>query len=93
MVTKGRTVEKQALAAAAEFCGGQTKLADALTAALGKTVSQQWVWSVINRPAPIPPEWCLALERITGGAFTRHQFRPDLYPRDESDVAPLRASA
>jgi DNA-binding transcriptional regulator YdaS (Cro superfamily) len=74
--------EKQALSDAAEVLGGQTKLAEALTTALGRPVSQQWVWNVINRPQPVPPEWCLPLERICEGQVSRHQLRPDLYPQE-----------
>jgi DNA-binding transcriptional regulator YdaS (Cro superfamily) len=28
-------------------------------------------------------EWCIPIERATGGKVTRHQLRPDLYPNDE----------
>jgi DNA-binding transcriptional regulator YdaS (Cro superfamily) len=75
-------LREKALKAAAEHIGGQTALAEALTRELGSPVSQQWVWSIIHRSKQVPGEWCLALERVTGGVFTRHMFRPDLYPAE-----------
>lgn len=78
---------KQRLIEAATKAGGQTKLADALTAECGKRVSQQWIWNVINRDQDVPPEWCLPIERITEGEISRHDLRPDLYPVEERSAA------
>ena len=47
-------------------------------------VSPQAVSEILRRGRRVPAEWCLALEQATGGAVTRHDLRPDLYPRDET---------
>lgn len=65
--------------------GGQAALAERLSAALDRPVSQQWVSAVINRGQPVPAEWCLPLEEATKRKKRRYHFRPDLYP------APARA--
>lgn len=63
----------QALKSAIDAAGGQTKLA----AAIGKTQGHisQWL-----RREHIPAECVLPIERATG--VSRHDLRPDLYPRD-----------
>ena len=84
---------------AAKAFGGQVKLGDAMTKALGRRVSQQWISRVINQKAPIPAEWPLVLEQLLDGKFRRSDFRPDLYPPDEQSVPllaqqePVRLSA
>ena len=45
-------------------------------------VSPQAVSEILRRGRRVPAEWCLAIERATGGAVTRHDLRPDLYPAD-----------
>ena len=45
-------------------------------------VSPQAVSEILRRGRRVPAEWCLALEQATGGAVTRHDLRPDLYPPD-----------
>lgn len=35
----------------------------------------------------IPAERVLRVERATGGRITRHQLRPDLYPKEEARIA------
>jgi hypothetical protein len=44
-------------------------------------VSPQAVSEVLRRGKRVPAEWCLALETATAGAITRHDLRPDLYPK------------
>ena len=78
---------KAALLRAIRHCGGQAELARQLTGALGRTVSQQWVWAVVNRGQPVPAEWCLAIETATARACSRHDLRPDLYPPPQSEGA------
>lgn len=87
--------DKTPLISAVDICEGQAQLARKLSDALGKPVSQQWVWNIINRPQAIPAEWCLPIEEVTKGKVTRHQLRPDLYPADEpvADSAPEHARA
>ena len=45
-------------------------------------VTPQAVSDVLRRNKRVPAEWCLALERATDGAVSRHDLRPDLYPTD-----------
>lgn len=85
MVTKTLSPDKEALADAVRIVGGQTALAEMLSAALDRPVSQQWVSAVINRDQAVPAEWCLPLEEATKRKKRRYHFRPDLYP------APVRA--
>ena len=47
-------------------------------------VSPQAVSEILRRGKRVPAEWCLALEQATGGAVTRHDLRPDLYPNDSA---------
>lgn len=46
-------------------------------------VTPQAVSEKIRRGKPASPNWCLPIERETGGKITRHDLRPDLYPIDE----------
>jgi DNA-binding transcriptional regulator YdaS (Cro superfamily) len=48
---------------------------------------------ILNAGKKVPAEWCLAIERATaekcaelgeGEPVTRHDLRPDLYPRAEA---------
>lgn len=64
---------KQALAKAIVAAGGQK----ALGAALG--VGQSLIWYWLNRTGRTPAERVLDVERATG--VSRHDLRPDLYPR------------
>jgi len=82
MAQTKRPLGKLALAAAAKAVGGQAELARKLTDALSKPVSQQWVWNAINILKEVPAEWCLPIDNITDGKITRHDLRPDLYPRE-----------
>jgi DNA-binding transcriptional regulator YdaS (Cro superfamily) len=50
-------------------------------------VTPQAVSDVLRRNKRVPAEWCLALERATQGAVTRHELRPDLYPAEKKDQA------
>lgn len=85
MKAKLSATAKKALAEAAGFFGGQAKLGDALRAETGRMVSQQWISRVINGPQPVPAEWCVPLEKLSKGRFTRNMFRPDLYPSEEGE--------
>jgi DNA-binding transcriptional regulator YdaS (Cro superfamily) len=49
-------------------------------------VTPQAVSDVLRRNKRVPAEWCLALERATQGAITRHDLRPDLYPAAERET-------
>ncbi|HKQ43882.1 MAG TPA: YdaS family helix-turn-helix protein [Rhizomicrobium sp.] len=51
-------------------------------------VSPQAVSEVLRRSHRVPAEWCLALEHATGGAISRHDLRPDLYPPEINSKEP-----
>ena len=50
-------------------------------------VSPQAVSEILRRGKRVPAEWCLAIERATAGAITRHDLRPDLYPAEKREEA------
>lgn len=67
---------------AIELVGGQNPLARAITVAINtpdKTVKQGRIWQWLHRDGKVPAEYCIAIERATGGAVTRHELRPDIY--------------
>lgn len=45
-------------------------------------MSQQLISYRYNRGLPLPAEYVLATERATG--ISRHDLRPDLYPREDA---------
>ena len=63
-----------ALKRACTLIGSQSLLA----AVVG--VTQPSVNHMLRSGRRVPAEWCLKIERATGGAVTRHDLRPDLYP-------------
>jgi DNA-binding transcriptional regulator YdaS (Cro superfamily) len=48
---------------------------------VGVTPGAVWQW--LNDEARISAEKVLPIERATDGAVTRHDLRPDLYPREK----------
>lgn len=58
--------------------GSQAALARALE------VPPQQVWNWINRDHRVSAEHVLAIEKATAGKVTRHDLRPDLYPRERA---------
>lgn len=64
----------KALELACEELGGQKPLADAI----GTSQSQIWYW-LKRAKKGVPAEFVLRIERATG--VSRHDLRPDLYPR------------
>ena len=75
-----KTASKTFLASAIALCGGQAALARRLSRLLGRAVSQQRIWNALHRDQTIPAEWCVGIERATGGRIKPSQLRPDLYP-------------
>ncbi|QEX18525.1 hypothetical protein FRZ44_38320 [Hypericibacter terrae] len=76
---------KEALQRAVEAAGGQAKLARALNelAPHKPAVSQALIWDWINRAERVATaERVLDIEKVTG--VSRHELRPDLYPREEA---------
>lgn len=63
-----------ALRRAIDAVGGVAKLA----AALGCTSQAVSQWK------RVPAERVIAVERATAGKVSRHQLRPDLYPKEEA---------
>jgi DNA-binding transcriptional regulator YdaS (Cro superfamily) len=63
-----------ALARAVTLLGSQMKAAKAIG------VSGQAVSEVMRRGRRVPAEWCLKLQKATGGRVAAGELRPDLYP-------------
>ena len=66
---------KSAIEKACEAVGGQAELAKAVG------VTPQAVNQWVSKGKP-PPERVLGIESATGGAITRQELRPDLYPQE-----------
>lgn len=62
---------QRALLAAIEHAGSQS----ALARLLGK--SQPHIHKWLHSPNSLAPEHCAAIERVTAGAITRKELRPD----------------
>lgn len=50
-------------------------------------VKQGNVWNWLNITKKVPAEYVLKIETATGGAISRHELRPDIYPEIEPDIA------
>jgi len=68
-----------ALARAVEKVGSQSAFAKLLG------VSQPSVWAWLKYDKPLPAEFVLKTETETG--ISRHELRPDLYPREDEAAA------
>lgn len=44
-------------------------------------VAPGFVWQWVRGKRPVPAEWCVAIERLTGQAVTRRDLRPEDWPR------------
>jgi DNA-binding transcriptional regulator YdaS (Cro superfamily) len=71
-----KTIGIDALKRAVEALGTQTAVARAVG------VTAQAVSDMVRNGRRVPAEWCLPIERATSGIVTRHQLRPDLYPKE-----------
>lgn len=69
----------QRAVAAAPFNGNQS----AFARAIGTT--QQNISNWLRDGRQLPAEYVLKAEEVTG--FSRHQWRPDIYPRSAADAA------
>jgi DNA-binding transcriptional regulator YdaS (Cro superfamily) len=69
-----------ALDRAIEAAGGQSKLARRLRERTNSKVRQGHIWAWRHRTGVVPAEYVLPLEDLTG--VSRHDVRPDLYPRE-----------
>ncbi|MFO1465838.1 MAG: helix-turn-helix domain-containing protein [Steroidobacteraceae bacterium] len=63
---------------AIEKAGGQSALARLIG------VRQSAVSNWLNRNKQVPAERVLQVEAALNGAVSRHDIRPDLYPREET---------
>ena len=68
----------EGLEAAILKAGGQTELANLLG------IRQSHISNGKNRNKRVPAERVLDIERVTG--VSRHELRPDLYPRDNATM-------
>ena len=66
-----------ALAKAVALLGSQIKTGKAIG------VSGQAVSEVLRRGRRVPAEWCLKLQKATGGQVMAGELRPDLYPKED----------
>lgn len=66
------TTTSTPLAQAATVVGGMPAIAKAC----GVTVQAVHKWMKLGRP---PAERCIEIERLTKGAVTRYQLRPDVF--------------
>lgn len=64
----------EALKRAVTVLGGQSAMARLIG------VTQPTVWAWLDRAKPLPAEHVLKVEEATG--ISRHDLRPDLYPRE-----------
>ena len=76
---KNESTGMAALAKAVRLLGSQMKTGKAIG------VSGQAVSEVMRRGRRVPAEWCLKIEKATGGAVSAHALRPDLYPKGDDD--------
>lgn len=63
----------QHLVKAVEASGGRSNLAKALG------VSTVFINDMIHGKKPVPASRCIAIERVTDGAVTRYELRPDVF--------------
>lgn len=76
-----------ALSRAIDLLGNQSRLARSIQ------TKPQNIWWWLHKTKTVPAEFVLDIERATGGAVTRHDLRPDLYPPDEAPLPPREAAA
>lgn len=69
-----RLTRFEALAACRDKAGSESQMARDLE------VSQPTIWRWLNQSKQIPAEHVLVAERLYG--VSRHDLRPDIYPRD-----------
>jgi DNA-binding transcriptional regulator YdaS (Cro superfamily) len=76
------SAELDALKRAVDTAGSQAKFAERLSAFSEKPVAQAHVWYWLRKLQKAPPNQVLAIEAATG--ISRHELRPDIYPRTEA---------
>lgn len=73
--------EREALQKAIEVVGSQTELARRCTD-IGPKQYQQGHVGYWLRAGRVSPPAAIVIEKATDGQVTRHDLRPDLYPRE-----------
>ena len=63
---------------AVAILGNQQKLADSVGVTVGA------IWQLLNQLDSISAEMAVAVEKATGGAVSRSDLRPDLWPLDKA---------
>ena len=81
IVCKTIVMETAALEKAIKIVGSQTALAEACG------VKQQHVSYWLHEAKRIPAEQVLSIERATGHQVSRHDLRPDIYPKEADNAA------
>jgi DNA-binding transcriptional regulator YdaS (Cro superfamily) len=66
-------MHQEALQKAIDHCGGQA----ALATKLGRKQQNIWFW--LHEAKKIPTEIALGIERVTDGAVTARELRPDVF--------------
>jgi len=78
---------ESALEKAIRLAGGQSALAREATrySTSGKRLTQGMIWKWLHRARELVPsgEWVIPIERAVHGAVSRHELRPDLYPKEQ----------
>lgn len=74
-----KSTPHKAFVAAVELAGGQTAFADAVGCTQGN------IWQLLKKQSSLPAQYVLKAEARTG--VSRHDLRPDLYPREEQAAA------
>lgn len=59
--------------------GGQTRFAEVCGCTQGN------IWQLLRKQSPLPAQYVLKVESAFG--ISRHDLRPDLYPREEQAAA------
>lgn len=84
-MTFDRDLSIKAVADAVKHAGSQS----ALARLIGTTQATVWKW--LNAGLDVTPELVLAIEAATG--VSRHDLRPDIYPREAASLADADAAA
>lgn len=74
-----RKTPLQRALAAKPFDGNQSKFAEAIG------TSQQNISNWLRKRRPLPAEYVLKAEEVTG--IARHEWRPDIYPVESGSIA------